>query len=191
MTFCVFSSRTIRIQFVPEVETSQLEQKHFLKILRKVCISAIKYSKTQRLLKQSHDKRAKEMNFQIGQKVWMFNTRPPRVVPYKLKPNRWQGPYGIKKKLSPAVYVVTRVGEKRSFVVSADRLAKYIEGPNELVWHDVTENEEEVSEDTDNEGTSADEYEVSLSLINAYNIDDRKPQRVRRKPDFYVANEGF
>ena len=42
--------------------------------------------------------------------------------------------------------------------------------------------------DTDSEGTSSDEYE---DLTNAYNIDDRRPQRVRRKPDFYVAREGF
>ena len=131
------------------------------------------------------------MNFEIGQKVWMFNTRPPRGVPYKLNPNRWQGPYEIKKKLSPALYVVTRVGEKRTFVVSTDRLAKYVERPSELEWHDVTENEEEVSEDTDSESTSASEYERGLDLVNAYNIDDRRPQRVRRKPDFYVEGERF
>ena len=112
-------------------------------------------------------------------------------MPCKLNPNRWQGPCEIKKKLSPAVYVVTRVGEKRFFVVSTDHLAKYVERPNELEWHDVTENEEEVSEDTDSESTSADEYKVGLDLVNAYNIDDRRPQRVRRKPEFYVAGEGF
>ena len=88
--------------------------------------------KAQRQQKQSHDKRIKEMNFEIGQKVLMFNTRPPRGVPYKLNQNRWQGPYEIKKKLSPAVCVVTHVGEKRTFVVSTDRLAKYVERPSEL-----------------------------------------------------------
>ena len=49
-------------------------------------------SKTQRQQKQSHEKHVEEMNFEIGQKVWMFNTRLPRDEPYKLNSNRWQGP---------------------------------------------------------------------------------------------------
>ena len=63
--------------------------------------------------------------------------------------------------------------------------------PCELEWYDVTENEEEVSEDTGSESTSTSEYESGLDLVSAYNIDDRRPQRVRHKPDFYVAGERF
>ena len=73
------------------------------------------------------------------------------------------------------MYVVNRVGEKRTFVVSTDRLAKYVERPSELEWHDVTENEK-VSEDTDSESTTANEYERGLDLVNAYNIDERRHQ---------------
>ena len=131
------------------------------------------------------------MNFEIGQKVWMFHMRSPRGVPYKLNPNRWQDPYKIKKKLSPAMHVVTRIEKKRSFVVSTDCLAKYVERPSEFEWLDVTENEEEVSEETDSESTSASEYERGLDLVNAYNIDDRRPQRVRCKPVFYVVGKRF
>ena len=80
----------------------------------------------------------------------------------------------MKKKLSRAVYVVTRVGKKQSFVVSTDRLAKSVERPNELKWHDVTENEEEVFEDTDSAGFSADKYKVDLA--KADNIDKRRSQ---------------
>ena len=67
--------------------------------------------------------------------------------------------------------------------MNTDRLAKYVERPSDLEWHDVTENEEKVSEDTDSESTSADEYERGLDLVNAYNIDDRRPQRVSRKSE--------
>ena len=80
----------------------------------------------------------------------------------------------MKKKLSRAEYVVTSVGEKQSFVVNTDRLAKYVERPNELKWHDVTANEEEVFEDTDSEGFSAVKYEVDLA--KADNIDKRRSQ---------------
>ena len=75
--------------------------------------------------------------------------------------------------------------------MSTDRLAKYVERPSELEWHDATENEEEVSEDTYSESTSVSEYERGLDLVNAYNIYDHRPQRVRRKPNFYVAGERF
>ena len=84
---------------VPEVANRPAWVETLYENFEEACVSVqANIGKAQRQQKQSHDKRIKEMNFEIGQKVWMFNTRPPRGVPYKLNPNRWQGSVRNKEK---------------------------------------------------------------------------------------------
>ena len=56
---------------------------------------------------------------------------PTKCVTFKSNPIHWQGSFIIKQKLSPAVYVVSRIGESKTQVVNVDRFAVYIERPEE------------------------------------------------------------
>ena len=69
--------------------------------------------------KRYFDKRAKRVEFEIDDTVWLLNTHPQRDVPFKLNPIDG-------RRLSLAIYEVTHVGENRTQVISVDRLAVYV-----------------------------------------------------------------
>ena len=90
------------------------------------------YGKEQRLQKQNFDCRQKGLEFKEKDLVWFLEPRPRKGIPYKLNANRWSGPYAVKKRLSPAVYVIDFPGTRRNRVISTARLRPYVERRNDL-----------------------------------------------------------
>ena len=72
-----------------------------------------------------HDKMIQRREFQIGQKVLLFNSRL-RLFPGKLK-SRWSGPFLVTKTF-PNGAVEIQEGNGHPFVVNGQRLKHYYEG---------------------------------------------------------------
>ncbi len=88
--------------------------------------------RAQRSQKQSHDRRQRNYVFNEGDKVWLLDNRPRKGTPYKLNAYRWRGPYDVRRKLSPAVFVLSLPGGRNTFVINADRLMPCVERRAEL-----------------------------------------------------------
>jgi hypothetical protein len=108
----------------------------------------VHYRKAQKTQKASYDKKQKGYSFEPGMKVWLWNPRPRPKTPYKLNPNRWDGPWEIVKRIAATVYHIKKQNQSR--VVSVQRLAPYVTRPEELRPPRVQEEDEaeETSEQT-------------------------------------------
>jgi hypothetical protein len=160
--------------------------------------------KAQRLQKIGHDRRQKNYSFAEGQRVWLFDARAPRGVPYKLNPWRWKGPYEVRKRISAAVYVIGLPDSRKTTVVNADRLKPCVDrhipvvdantiADNDVIAinNDITATE--VVENNLAEGaaelngvTAGNENQTVERLVDASEPARRRPQRVRRKPDRFA-----
>ena len=76
-------------------------------------------------MKKWHDKHIRKKNFEVGQKVLLFNSRL-RLFPGKLK-SRWSGPFVVTK-VFPYGAIEVSHDEKGSFTVNGQRLKPYIDG---------------------------------------------------------------
>lgn len=77
-------------------------------------------------MKACYDKKARQVSFEEGQRVWLFNPQKRRGRAPKLQSN-WEGPYTIVKKLSDVVFCIRKTLRHREKVIHADRLASYLE----------------------------------------------------------------
>jgi len=77
-------------------------------------------------VKIRYDRKARQVLFEEGQKVWLFNPRRFKGRAPKLQGN-WEGPFSVVKKLSDVVYCIQKTPKHRRRVVHSDRLAHYIE----------------------------------------------------------------
>jgi len=73
-----------------------------------------------------YDQKARNIQFNVGQKVWFYNPRRKKGRAPKLQ-SSWEGPYFIIKKLNDVVYCICRSNRSKKKVVHADRLASFIE----------------------------------------------------------------
>lgn len=71
-----------------------------------------------------YDRKARLIQFQEGQKVWLYNPRRERGKAPKLQ-SHWEGPYTVLKKLSDVVFCIRKAHRRK--IVHADRLAIYHE----------------------------------------------------------------
>ena len=77
-------------------------------------------------VKNYYDQRARQINFNVGQNVWLFNPHRMKGRAPKLQRN-WEGPYKIVKKFSEVVFQIRKTGRHKCKVVHADRLAPFVE----------------------------------------------------------------
>jgi len=78
-------------------------------------------------VKTLYDQKSRQLLFDSGQKVWLFN--PQRIVGRtpKLQSN-WEGPYEVIKRLNDVVYCIRKLDKHRkNKIVHLDRLAPYKE----------------------------------------------------------------
>lgn len=76
--------------------------------------------------KSWYDRRARQISFEPGQKVWFYNPRRRRGLAPKLQ-SPWEGPCEVVKKLSDVVFYIRKVTGRKNRVVHADRLAAFLE----------------------------------------------------------------
>jgi hypothetical protein len=81
--------------------------------------------KSQRI-KTLYDRKVRQLNFEPGQKVWLFNPRRKLGRAPKLQSN-WEGPYVIVKRLNDVVYCIRKSDRYKSKIVHLDRLATFLE----------------------------------------------------------------
>jgi hypothetical protein len=159
------------------------------------------YGKQQRLQKSIFDRRQRDYNFEEGDAVWFLKARPKRGVPYKLNPDRWEGPCTVKKRISAAVYVICLPGKTKSQVVTTARLRPYIMRPERLCppMEKVEEDLETVKEADEEGGTPEVEEDLRPAEIeNDYWPPPSKltvrPTRNRRLPakfrDYVLYEDG-
>ncbi|KYN22045.1 hypothetical protein ALC57_05561, partial [Trachymyrmex cornetzi] len=73
-----------------------------------------------------YDLKARQIYFEVRQKVWLYNPRRRKGRSPKLQSN-WEGPYFVIRKLSDVVYCICKSNKHRNKVVHSDRLAPYLE----------------------------------------------------------------
>lgn len=76
--------------------------------------------------KQWHDKRIQPINFEIGQKILIFNSRL-KLFPGKLK-SRWFGPFRIAQVFPFGVVELEEEKSGRKFKVNGQRIKHYFGG---------------------------------------------------------------
>jgi len=74
--------------------------------------------------KMLYDRKARLINYEPGQKVWLYNPRKVIGRAPKLQSN-WEGPYEIVKKINDVVYCIRKSYRHKNKVVHSDRLASY------------------------------------------------------------------
>jgi len=76
--------------------------------------------------KMLYDRKARLVDYEPGQKVWLHNPRKIIGRAPKLQSN-WEGPYEIVKKINDVVYCIRKSNRHKNKVVHSDRLASYYE----------------------------------------------------------------
>jgi len=76
-------------------------------------------------VKIRYDRKARQILFKEGERVWLFNPQRFKGRTPKLQGN-WDGPFTVIKKLSDVVYCIQRTPRHRKKVVHADRLAPFV-----------------------------------------------------------------
>lgn len=76
--------------------------------------------------KSWYDKRARNIDFQEGLKVWFFNPQRRKGKSPKLQCN-WDGPYTIKRKINDVVFCIQKSPRSKNKIVHSDRLATFTE----------------------------------------------------------------
>ncbi|KYN19872.1 hypothetical protein ALC57_07787 [Trachymyrmex cornetzi] len=75
--------------------------------------------------------KTRQIHFEIGQKIWLYNPRRVRGKAPKLQSRTWEGPYCVEKKLSDVVYCIRKSNRYKNKIVHTDRLATYLGRPVE------------------------------------------------------------
>ena len=91
------------------------------------------YGRAQRAQKTYYDQRQRGIRFKEGDSVWLAIKRMKKRGLYKLNPQRWEGPYEIRKCLSTTVFVIARPGRQQTQVVSGARLTLVINRRKDLI----------------------------------------------------------
>jgi len=73
-----------------------------------------------------HDRKARLVDYEPGQKVWFHNPRKIVSRVPKLQSN-WEGPYEIVRKLNNVVYCIRKSSRHKNKIVHSDRLVSYCE----------------------------------------------------------------
>ena len=85
------------------------------------------YGHAQCTQKAYHDHRQWGSEFNVGDHIWLAMRRMRKCGPYKLNPQRREGPYDIQKRLFATVYVIGRLGQKATQVVNVAQLTPVIQ----------------------------------------------------------------
>jgi len=117
---------------LPELQDQELQTvEEYIKNLREKIEKVHTYVRGKLSLKSSrvkvqYDRKVRQVLFEEGQKVWLYNPRRFKGKAPKLQGN-WEGPFSIIKKLSDIVYCIQKTLRHRRKVVHSDRLALFVE----------------------------------------------------------------
>ncbi|KYN14518.1 hypothetical protein ALC57_13271, partial [Trachymyrmex cornetzi] len=76
--------------------------------------------------KSWYDQKTRRIDFEVGQRVWLYNPRRIKGKAPKLQCS-WEGPYSIVKKLSEVVYCIHKSNKQKNKIIYSDRLPLYLE----------------------------------------------------------------
>jgi len=116
----------------PELQDQELQTvEDYIKNLKEKIEKIHTYVRGKLSLKSSrvkvqYDRKARQILFEEGQKVWLYNPRRFKGKAPKLQRN-WEGPFTVIKKLSDVVYCIQKTLRHRKKVVHSDRLALFVE----------------------------------------------------------------
>ncbi|RLU26298.1 hypothetical protein DMN91_000092 [Ooceraea biroi] len=77
-------------------------------------------------MKAWYDRRARDVFFEPGQKVWFYNPRRIKGRAPKLQTS-WEGPYEVTRRISEVVYEIRKSVRHRRKIIHANRLAHFRE----------------------------------------------------------------
>jgi hypothetical protein len=90
---------------------------------------------SQRVTKTYADRRQKNLIFQEGALVWLFEPKPRKNRSPKLDAERWTGPWVIIRSISACVYLIKKHNGQKTRVINVDRLAPYVTRDNARFPH--------------------------------------------------------
>ena len=85
--------------------------------------------RTQQSMKSYYDRKAKDVDFEVGDRVWVFSPKSKKGLSRKLAHN-WHGPFRISRKASPVLFFLKNSNNKKiDFAVHANRMKHFVD-PN-------------------------------------------------------------
>jgi len=78
-----------------------------------------------RKVKTLYDSKARQLLYEKGHRVWLFNPRRDKGKAPKLQSN-WEGPYEVVRRLNDVVYCIRKSGRHKNKIVHLDRLLHFM-----------------------------------------------------------------
>lgn len=118
----------------PSEDLSDSVLEHRSKLVKQIertrIIAHENIQRAQQKMKAYYDQRAREPQFELGDRVWVFSPKTKKGISKKLL-HRWHGPYRIIEKLSPVHYKLRTLTNKPvETTIHANRLKFYFD-PND------------------------------------------------------------
>jgi len=154
--------------------------------------------RAQQTMKNYYDKKAKDANFELGDRVWVYTPKTAKGLSKKLLHN-WHGPYRIVKKLSPVhFYLRAKNNKKVNFTVHANRMKHYVDPNKRPIRPDVYDNnddsylcEEDIPEDSFENNDSVDKI-IPIDNKTIFEVEKILETRKRNgKNEFKIRWKGF
>jgi transposase InsO family protein len=141
----------------------------------------------QRAVKSYADRRQRDLYFEPGEQVWLYDPKPRRGQPHKIDAHKWDGPYVVEKRISAAVYVVRRHNLQHTRVINVDRLMPYVQRNGDRFPLVPEETEEQPTEQEEEIGGQITELDEVIDEAPAVEV----PEERRDVPeDEYPISEG-
>lgn len=120
----------IDVNFLQPANVSTSVNEHRQRIVESVersqNIARENIQKAQQKMKAQYDKYAKERQFVVGQKVWIYTPKTKKGLSRKLL-HLWHGPYRLVEQMSPVHFFVrTENNSRAKFAVHVNRMKPYV-----------------------------------------------------------------
>ena len=83
----------------------------------------------------AHDRLIHRMNFEVGQRVWLFKSRL-KLFPGKLR-SRWSGPYLVTHVAPHGAVEIQDPTTGGTWKVNGQRLKRFVEPHSEGAWEEI------------------------------------------------------
>ena len=145
--------------------------------------------KAQQRMKELYDRTAKEVNFEIGQKVWVYTPKTRKGLSKKLL-HCWHGPFRIVKKMSPVHFrLKTMTNKPVRMSVHANRMKVYVD-PRDRPIDPPDDNSDGPYLDLDQlPRDSIDEEEQSDFKTDGQQLDGETPQENKLDSSHLIDNK--
>ena len=183
----------IDVSLIPREDISQDVSTHRARLVERLedvqKLVKERTEKAQQRMKELYDRTAKEVNFEIGQKVWVYTPKTRKGLSKKLL-HCWHGPFRIVKKMSPVHFrLKTMTNKPVTMSVHANRMKVYVD-PRDRPIEPPDDNSDGPYLDLDQlPRDSIDEEEQSDFKTDGQQLDGETPQENKLDSSHLIDNK--